>query len=264
MPTRRRSLACLLVASMLMPAFMIGCAAKPKGGAGGDFENVQWRLTNYESGGTLRNVPSSATAWIEFKGGKFNGQVLNSYGGSYKAKSNGSMTIGQISTTLIGGPPEIMAVETAYFAALQKTAAYTATSSQLTLYDGNGQKLLEFAKNEVSLVGSWKVTGINNGSQAVVSVIATSTVTMDFAEGGKLSGTGGVNQYTATYTTSGPRGIAISQPTTTRMAGPAELMTQEQEFLSALQAATVYELKGNSLELRDASGALQVSAVSAK
>ena len=153
-----------------------------------------------------------------------------------------------------------MAAETAYFAALEKTASYTSDGSKLTLLDKDGTELLVYVKSEVSLLGKWTVTGYNNGKEAVQSVIASSTITMEYGEAGALSGNAGVNNYNAKYESTGMGEIQITAPATTKMAGPEDLMAQEQQFLTALQAAKTYQIRGETLEMRDTSGAIQVTA----
>jgi heat shock protein HslJ len=188
------------------------------------------------------------------------GKAVNTYSGSYKLDGNGSLTIGELTATLMAGPPELQAVENAYYAALRKTASYTSDGSTLMLYDADGAQILVFSRIEIGLVGSWKVTAYNNGKQAVVSVISGSTIAMSFGADGTVAGDAGVNGYNARYTTSGADGIDIGPLATTRKAGPAELMEQEQAFLAALSASKIYRFLGETLELRNTSGALQVSA----
>jgi heat shock protein HslJ len=257
--TPHRLLSLILLVAVALVAIQ-GCSPAPKGGTGGDLENIPWKLSSYSVSGVMTEVPKTAGVYAEFKGGKVAGQAVNSYSGTYESKDDGSLTIGQIQSTLMAGPPELMAVETAYFAALQETASYTSDGSKLTLFDKDGKELLVFLKSEVSLIGSWTVTGYNNGKQAVVSVISTSTLTMDFGEGGALTGNGGVNNYTAKYETTGSGEITISEVASTKMAGPEDLMAQEQQFFTALSASKTYQLRGETLEMRDLSGELQVTA----
>jgi putative lipoprotein len=212
----------------------------------------------------MKDVPAEASVYAKYADGIVSGQAVNSYSGSYEAKSDGSLTIGQISSTLMAGPPAVQAVETAYFAALQKTASYTADGSKLTLFDADGAELLVFEKYEVSIVGSWDVTGINNGKEAVVSVISTSTVTIVFADDDKVSGNAGVNQYNGSYKTTGTDGIQIGPLASTQMAGEPDLMEQEQAFLTAMQASKTWEIRGETLTMRDESGATQITATLAK
>jgi heat shock protein HslJ len=138
-------------------------------------------------------------------------------------------------------------------------ASYTSDGSTLTLDEAGGAALLVFSRSVVGLVGAWEVTAYNNGKHAVVSVLATTMITMSFAENGRVAGDAGVNRYGATYTTSGTNAIKIGLAATTRQAGPAEAVEQEREFLAALSASKIYRINGQTLELLDPAGALQAA-----
>lgn len=77
-------------------------------------------------------------------------------------------------------------------------------------------------------------------------------------EGGVLSGSGGVNRYTAAYTTEEPDGITIAQAAATLMAGPEDAMAQEQAYLAALAQAATFSVDEGSLTLMDDQGATLV------
>jgi len=239
---------------------LLACFASSPAATAGALENIQWKLTNYAVDGRLKEVPASAKFYAEFRNGALSGRAVNTFNASYKLESNGTLSIGKMAATLMAGPPELQEIETAYFAALAKVASYTSDGPTLTLHQHGGAPILVFSKSEVGLVGAWKVTSYNNGKQAVVGVFSTTTVTMNFAENGTVEGDGGVNRYHAEYTTTGASGISIESILTTRKAGPAAAMQQEQKFLSALSASKVYQIRGETLELRDEPEALQVSA----
>jgi heat shock protein HslJ len=80
-----------------------------------------------------------------------------------------------------------------------------------------------------------------------------------FADG-KVSGSAGCNNYSASYEISHSL-ITIGPVMTSRQqcAEPEGIMAQEQEFLQALAAATHYTLTADRLELRDSKGSLQVT-----
>ena len=102
---------------------------------------------------------------------------------------------------------------------------------------------------------TWKATEI-----AGVTAVLTdrgAEVTAAFAAGG-LSGSGGVNRYTATYETQPGDEIKISQPASTMMAGPPAAMAQEQAYFAALTKATRYAVTPDSLTLTDDQGAVLV------
>lgn len=239
---------------------VLGWSSPSSSSTSGEFEDLQWMLTKYAVDGRLKEVPASAKFYAEFRNGTLSGRAVNTFSASYKIESDGRLTIGQMAATLMAGPPELQEIETAYFAALAKVASYASDGSTLTLHEPGGAPILVFSRSKVGLVGAWKVTSYNNGMRAVVGVISTTTITMSFAENGRVEGDAGVNRYHAEYTTSGTNGIAIGPVVTTRMAGPPAATEQEQKFLRALPASKVYQLRGETLELRDESGALQVIA----
>jgi heat shock protein HslJ len=111
-------------------------------------------------------------------------------------------------------------------------------------------------------VGTWTVTGVNNGAEAVVSVPEDPALTVTFGADGSVAGFGGCNQFGGPYTSEGDT-LAIGPLNSTMMACGDEVDATERQLLAALEASTVSSLRGDQLELRDDSGALQVSLVAA-
>jgi heat shock protein HslJ len=237
-----------------------GCGAS--GPRGGTLEGVTWLLSSYSQGGSMKDTPRSPAVELGFKGAVASGRAVNTYNGPYSATPDGRISIGPIASTLMAGPPAEMAVEQAYFKALEKAASYYSDGKQLTLYDQAGAPMLVFQKSEVTLTGRmWVATGINNGKEAVVGTANTGKSTAEFLTDGSMRGSGAVNNYSAPYKTQGADGIEIGPPIATEMAGPPDLMQQETEFFAALQTANKYVLTGSTLELRTSGGALAVSFV---
>lgn len=251
-----RSAGVLLLLSAV--AVLAGCGSSG-GSGGGSLEGTTWVLSSYvDAGGKSVAVPSGAIADARFDAGRVGGSSgVNSYSGPYQL-SGAKLTIGPLISTQMAGPPPLMALEQAYLAALQKVASYTADDATLTLFDTAGKQLLVFAKGATpSLTGkTWDMLFTNNGKGAAVSAVAGSKVTAVFSEDGKLSGSGGCNDYSATYTTSGD-GITVTGLLSTKKA--CEYQEQEDAYFAALQTAARYELRGDTLELRTKDGALAVS-----
>ena len=103
-------------------------------------------------------------------------------------------------------------------------------------------------------------SSINDGQDAVVTTAITPEVTAVFAAG-ELSGFDGCNQYSTTYALDGDRITIAPEIATTKMACPSEEHSaQSQAYAAALVAATTWSIDpARGLELRDDSGALQVS-----
>lgn len=175
-------------------------------------------------------APTRPVASIDalFADGSVSGRAsVNTYRGGYDADGGGGLAVGPLASTRIAGSPEAMAEEAAYLAALEGAASYRSDGRTLTLFSGAGAAVLAYEKDAQTIVGSWEVTGFDNGRRAVVSVAGGSAITAAFGEDGTLAGSGGVNRYRADFATSaGPTGatsISISPPASTRMAGPPEL-----------------------------------------
>ena len=79
-------------------------------------------------------------------------------------------------------------------------------------------------------------------------------ITLQFAEG-SATGSGGCNQYRATYTDSGSSLTFGPIAATKRACVEPERNRQETEYFDALARVASYEISGDRLTLRDASGA---------
>ena len=69
-----------------------------------------------------------------------------------------------------------------------------------------------------------------------------------------MAGTSGVNRYNASVTSGTDGSFAIDAPISTKMAGPEDAMAAESAYLPRLQAATSYQVDGDTLVLDDADG----------
>ncbi len=108
---------------------------------------------------------------------------------------------------------------------------------------------------------SWTATGISNDNQAVASSATVTTITAEFGKDDSLSGFGGCNNYTSTWTTTGPDGLTIGPVGSQLTACQQDVMDTEQQYFAALAKVATYQLEGNQLTLRDSQGAVQLSFV---
>ena len=244
----------------LASVILVAAACSASGGSGGTLEGTTWLMKSYDNGTSVVNVPQGVYPDAVFADGKVSGiLVCNSYTGGY-TQSGSSLTISQLATTMMACPDTSAGVEEQMSAAMQKAATYTASKESLKIYDSSGKNVLVYqAAPKDTLSGtSWTATGVNNGKGAVESVAAGTTITASFGADGQLSGSGGCNQYSATFT-SADGTIVIGPIAGTRMACDPAVSDQETAYFAALDAATTYKVQGSTLELRDDSGALQVS-----
>ena len=136
----------------------------------------------------------------------------------------------------------------------ERVAAARIVGGELTLLDEKDAELLRF--REASPLGTWEVTAFLQGD-GVSSLVEGSRITATFAEGGKLSGSAGCNDYSGTFTL-GSRTLTIDDVSATELACeiPAGVMEQEQAFLAALPRTARYTLEGRSLTLLTEEGTI--------
>jgi heat shock protein HslJ len=164
------------------------------------------------------------------------------------------VVIGQLAGSLMACEEPAMKIENAVHAALAGTFRYVLADRSLTLLSGT-EPILTFQEEPApTLEGvTWKITGFNNGRQAVVSPLSGTALSATF-KGGWVEGFAGCNTFRATYTAEADR-IVIGPVAVTRMACAGDgIMQQEREFLSALQSATTWGFMGRMLDLHRADG----------
>jgi len=228
-------------------------------------EGVRWVLVSYlNADGETVDALADREATAEFAAdGQMGGNgSCNQYFASYTVDGD-SLTIGQAGSTLMACmPEEVMAQEAGFLAALQSAATFAIDGEQLQIMNGDGATVLTFrAVEPTSLTGTnWTAGSVNNGREAVSTLVAGTTITAVFAEDGKLNGSAGCNNYMTSYTLDGPN-ITIQPPATTRKLCPEPegVMEQEAAFTTMLPQAATYTISGDALELRTADGALIVS-----
>jgi heat shock protein HslJ len=194
-------------------------------------------------------------------GGKVAGTSgCNRYSGTYELSGANGIKFGPLAMTEMACAEPVMAQEQAFARALVATTSYNTSGGILTLKDSSGADLATFKpRAATSLTGTtWIALGINNGKQAVASVVAGSEVTAVFGTDGTLSGKAGCNSYSAPYRLDGNK-MTIEAPVSTRMfCDQPGVMDQEQAYLAALTQVATYSVDGDRLQLRSTDGALQV------
>ena len=262
----------LLVPATLAAGFLVlsGCgstssssdAAGSSSAATVALGGTSWVLESY-AGADGAAVPAGATAEVGTlvfaADGTFSGSTgCNRFTGTY-TQDGSALTMKPGPMTMRACQESVAAQEAAIVAALPSVTSFTADTT-LVLQDASGAALLTYAPGLSGLAGtSWQATGINNGKEAVVSQAGTEKATAAFGDDGTISGSGGCNTYSGSFTTSGTDAITIGAIAATAMACPEPAMEIEQMYFAALANAATYQIEGNTLTLRDAGGATQVT-----
>ena len=228
-------------------------------------EGTTWQLIAYlDAAGSLTLPYREAPATLTMADGQAGGNTgCNNYFGSYTLDGD-SLSFGPMGATMMMCPEPQAMQEQAYLAGLENVATYAIVGNQLHLLNADGEIIMAFEPQvSVGLTNTvWSATGVNNGNQAVVSLVNGSEITAIFAEDGTLSGSAGCNNYSTSYTIDGDS-ITIAMGASTMMfcGEPEGVMDQEAQYLAALETAATYTIAADRLELRTADGALAVSYV---
>jgi len=247
----------LIALAIIVGLMLVGCATADSPNHTNALNDTSWTLSDLHG----QSVLSPRQVTMHFEKGMIQGSDgCNRYSTTYTA-TGGKFKAGEnMVSTKMACPEPIMRQAEVFLSALIMASGYKMDTQQLILLDANGNALATFtAQSTILGVTSWRVTGYNNGKQAVVSVLIGSELTADFNADGNLGGSAGCNNYAATYATSG-KSIKIDKVASTKKicTRPSGVMEQETQYLKALATAVTYRLDGDRLELRTADGALAV------
>lgn len=255
MTTFARSCLAGLAASLLLSA----CATNSPMTEAPALDGTRWTLASLAGKAPLAD--SSVTLAFE-EGRAVGSDGCNRYIAPYESSGSSLKIAGNAATTMMACPPAVMAQAEAFLGALRATQSYRVEAGQLQLLQADGAVLATLAPQSQALAGgTWRVTGYNNGKQAVVGVLADTNITMTFATDGRVSGSAGCNNYTGNFTQDADKlSFGATAATRKMCARPEGIMEQEQLFLKSLETVSTARVEGDSLELRTASGALAVRA----
>lgn len=245
----------LAAASLASSMFLAGCTAMPPSADVPDLKGTAWVLSAVPG----QSPVADSAVTMRFEGGRVHGtDGCNRYATTYMAKGSAIEFGAKGAATMMACPPALMKQAEAFTNALTRARSHRVAGGRLELLSADGAVVATFAAQAQSLAGtSWRVTGFNNGRQAVVSVLPGTNVTMAFSGDGKVAGSAGCNRYTATYAVDGQKLTLGPAAATRRMcATPDRVMEQEHQFLKALETVATTRFEANRLELRTADGAL--------
>lgn len=240
--------------------FLAGCCRIPAAAAAGTsavagaaatvpLEGRVWRVDTLpgQSPGVVASARPPLS--IRFENGRADGfSGCNRFAGSYTLAAD-RVTFGPLAGTMMAcGEPDT-SLENAFRKVLAGPLTYAIAEGRLTLTSASGATATLVEAPPPSLEGvTWEVTGFNNGREAVVSPKVDTHLTLAFA-GGTLSGSAGCNSFHGTYTAEAGR-ITIGPLASTRMmCGEEGVMEQESQFLAALQAAKVWTVRDDMLDM---------------
>ena len=144
----------LLLATALVVTIPTAATAQDEAST---IEGRQWYLVGYDAGGAeLTEVPWDLGATLLLDEGQAYGYAgCNGFDARYELDGD-ALSFGDPGTTDVGCPDRLLAVETAYMAALPKVARVagdsSANSRDLILFDADDEHLLRFTSSDSALL----------------------------------------------------------------------------------------------------------------
>jgi heat shock protein HslJ/uncharacterized membrane protein len=231
-----------------------GCCRLPEAPAvSGSLENATWLLTTLP-GQSLPATQGRNAVTVSFEAGRVHGfSGCNQFMGSYSLDGE-RLVLGMLGGTMMACPEPAMSVESRFLKSFSGALNVAVAGNRMTVKPVNGGEALQFERAPPPrLEGvSWEVTGYNNGRQAVVSPKIGTRLTVTFRDG-EVSGSSGCNRFHGAFTAEGSA-LKIRPLATTRMACEDEVMTQERQFLQALESATTWKIVRGMLDVHRADG----------
>ena len=147
----RWGLAAVIVPVALFAALLPACGGNDSGGSGSAsqdpaaLEGASWVLTQYiAADGTQQIIDIGVNA--KFDGSNVSGSSgCNTYHGSYTATGN-KISFGQLASTQMACPGDVMAVETQYLKLLSEAATYEISGVSMSMSNAGGTPTLQFSK----------------------------------------------------------------------------------------------------------------------
>ncbi len=197
-------------------------------------------LTLSELAGAAIAPDSGITATFAADGSVTGSGGCNTYSASWKSDGT-SLTVGPIAATLSSCDSSTDALESSYLAALQAAATWSLDGSALVIVSADGTTLVYGGEGDsAALAGEWPLVSVD-GTPVPTGVMASA----DFGPDGALTGSGGCNQFSGTYTSDGAS-ITVGPLASTRKYCE-DSSTIEGLYLDALQGASTWAIDGGTL-----------------
>ena len=210
-------------------------------------------LSSYAVEGALTVVPDGQYADAQFTANRVKGFAgCNDYDAVYRAGGR-MLLVSMPVLTLAFCSEDANGFEQTYMSLLQASRFYSVRAGTLTIRGPEREILLMFdAAPRNPLLGSWVVDSYQTSTGSVTQPLPDTELTAVFRFA-KVSGSSGCNTYQGPYT-SNESIAAIGPLATTRMACAEDVMTQETDFLAALQGVGRIEPRADSVMLQDRNG----------
>lgn len=213
--------------------------------------NKKWELISLQG----NEIMTSKPVYIDFDA---NNRITgfagcNTIKGNYAVKNGTQINFTQVSSTKMRCSPYDMNVEKEVMEVLKTADNFTMNNGQLMLNVGRRAPLAVFAEMSKNPVMNtyWSLKELN-GKKVMMTPNQQKEKGFMLRSGGKITGFAGCNTFNGNYTLSGKNTITFNpNMAMTAMACP-DVKLDEQAFVNIFKTANNYQVKDNTLILKDA------------
>ena len=213
--------------------------------------NKKWELISLEG----NEIMTSKPVFLDFDANnKITGFAgCNTFNGNYMVKNGTQINFSQVANTMMMCEPFDMNVEKGLMDVLKTADNFTLNNGQLMLNVGRRAPLAVFAEmsKDPALNTYWSLKELNGKK---VMMVANQEKEQGFMlrSGGKMTGFAGCNSFSGNYTLSGKNTIKFNSNIAMTTKACTDVKLNEQTFVNIFKTANNYQVKDNTLILKDA------------
>ena len=213
--------------------------------------NKKWELISLEGNEIMADKP----IFLDFDANnKITGFAgCNTINGNYEVKNGTQINFTQVASTRMMCAPYEMNVEKEVMEVLKTADNFTLSNGQLILNVGRRAPLAVFAElsKDPALNTFWSLKELNGKKTMMVPNQEREQGFM-LRSGGKITGFAGCNTFTGNYTLSGKNTITFNPNMAMTSKACPDVKLNERTFVNIFKTANNYQVKDNTLILKDA------------
>ena len=213
--------------------------------------NKKWELISLEGNEIMADKP----IFLDFDANnKITGFAgCNTINGNYEVKNGTQINFTQVASTRMRCAPYEMSVEKEVMEVLKTADNFTLSNGQLMLNVGRRAPLAVFAElsKDPALNTFWSLKELNGKKTMMVPNQEREQGFM-LRSGGKITGFAGCNTFTGNYTLSGKNTITFNPNMAMTSKACPDVKLNERTFVNIFKTANNYQVKDNTLILKDA------------
>lgn len=242
------------VFTLAAAAMIASCAPQmPTGNSTSNSIQKSWELVSLDG----QDVNSSTPVYLDFgNNNKITGKTgCNTVNGTFTVTNGTQVRFSQLASTRMMCAPSDMNIENQVLDVLKTADNFTVNDGKLMLNVGRRAPLAVFTEmSNNPVVNKFWILKEMNGNVVTPSASQEKEQGFMLRSNGKITGFAGCNNFFGSYALSGTSGIAFDENMGMTMKACPDLKINEQAFTGLFREANRYEIKGSTLQLKDANG----------